>query len=67
MLILSQVILSLQLGFAVVPLVMFTSNKAKMGRFANGTVIKVVSWATAAIIVCLNVYLLYQTVAGWLS
>ncbi len=67
LLILSQVILSLQLGFAVVPLILFTSSKAKMGRFANGPVITGVAWITAAIIVVLNVYLLYQTVAGWLA
>ncbi|MFO0830607.1 MAG: Nramp family divalent metal transporter [Phycisphaerales bacterium] len=67
LLILSQVILSLQLGFAVVPLVMFTTSRAKMGRFANGPVIMAAAWATAAIIVGLNAYLLYQTIVGWKS
>jgi manganese transport protein len=59
LLILSQVILSLQLSFAVIPLVLFTSNRSKMGSFVNGTGIKVLAWTTAIIIVILNVkYLL---------
>lgn len=59
LLILSQVILSLQLSFAVIPLIMFTSEKAKMGPFANGPVMKVLAWTTASVIVLLNVkYLL---------
>ena len=67
LLILSQVILSLQLSFAVVPLVMFTSDKVKMGRFANPSWLKVLAWAVTAVIVALNGYLLFQTGAGWLS
>jgi manganese transport protein len=59
LLVLSQVILSLQLSFAVVPLVMFTSDHKKMGEFANPLWVKVLAWLTAAIIVTLNVkYLL---------
>ena len=65
LLILSQVILSLQLSFAVVPLVMFTSNKAKMGRFVNQSWLVVLSWTATAIIVVLNAYLLGQTFVGW--
>jgi manganese transport protein len=67
LLILSQVILSLQLSFAVVPLVMFTSDKIKMGRFANPVWLKTLAWAVTAVIVVLNGYLLFQTAAGWLS
>ena len=67
LLILSQVILSLQLSFAVVPLVWFTSDKIKMGRFANPTWLKVLAWFISAIIIVLNGYLLVQTVAGWLG
>jgi len=64
LLILSQVILSLQLPFAVFPLVMFTSDPHKMGRFVNPLWVKVLAWTVAVIIGALNVYLLYQTFAG---
>lgn len=67
LLILSQVILSLQLGFAVVPLVVFTSDRIKMGRFTNGLVLKITAWLIASIIILLNAYLLFETVKGWLS
>jgi manganese transport protein len=66
LLILSQVILSLQLSFAVVPLVQFTSSKVKMGRFANTTAMQSLAWVVTAVIIALNAFLLYQTVAGWL-
>jgi manganese transport protein len=61
MLILSQVILSLQLSFAVFPLVQFTSDKKKMGEFANPTWLKFVAWTIAFVIAGLNTYLLYTT------
>jgi manganese transport protein len=61
LLILSQVILSLQLSFAVVPLVQFTSEKAKMGVFVNSRKLKIVAWAVTLVIIVLNVYLLIQT------
>jgi manganese transport protein len=64
LLVLSQVILSLQLSFAVVPLVLFTSSKAKMGVFVNRPWVKVVAWAVSGIIIVLNVFLLWQTFAG---
>jgi manganese transport protein len=67
LLILSQVILSLQLSFAVVPLVLFTSDKRKMGRFANPRWLVVLAWAITAIIAVLNVYLLFQTASMWLG
>ena len=67
LLILSQVILSLQLSFAVVPLVMFTSERAKMGPFTNSRGLTVAAWAITIIIVALNGFLLYQTVSGWLG
>jgi manganese transport protein len=51
----SQVILSLQLSFAVIPLILFTNDKRKMGRFANPLWIKVLGWTTAGLIVVLNV------------
>jgi len=67
LLVLSQVVLSLQLSFAVFPLVMFTSDKLKMGEFANPFWIKSVSWIVAVIIASLNAWLLVQTFSGWLS
>jgi manganese transport protein len=64
LLILSQVILSLQLPFAVFPLVMFTSEKEKMGPFVNPFWVKALAWSVAVIIAALNVWLLYQTIAA---
>ena len=64
LLVLSQVILSMQLGFAVVPLVLFTGSRAKMGSFANRPVLQVAAWAIAAIIIALNGYLLWDTFRG---
>ncbi len=61
LLVLSQVILSLQLPFAVVPLILFTSDRKKMGEFASPAWIKVLAWVTAAIIIVLNVKLLTDT------
>jgi manganese transport protein len=58
LIILSQVILALQLSFAVVPLVLFTSSKAKMGEFANRPVTVVLAWTTAIAIAALNGWLL---------
>jgi len=64
LLILSQVILSLQLSFAVVPLVWFTSSKLKMGRFANSPALASTAWIVTAIIVALNGYLLVRICTG---
>ena len=61
LLIVSQVVLSMQLGFAVWPLMRFTDEKAKMGEFANRLWLKILGWATAAIIIVLNVKLLFDT------
>jgi len=66
LLILSQVILSLQLSFAVVPLVMFTSDRTLMGEFVNPLWLKILSWLTAIVIGSLNIWLLLQTIYGWL-
>jgi manganese transport protein len=68
MLIFSQVLLSLQLPFAIVPLVHFTSDRAKMGALANSLWLKIAAWATAAFVVMLNVWLAFQTLdAQWLA
>jgi manganese transport protein len=64
LLILSQVILSMQLSFAVIPLVMFTSDKLKMGEFVNSRWIKICGWFLGVIIAALNAFLLWQTFAG---
>ena len=67
LLILSQVILSMQLSFAVFPLVMFTSDKAKMGEFVNPLWCKILAWTIAVVIAALNIWLLWQTFADWIS
>ncbi|MCC7292760.1 MAG: Nramp family divalent metal transporter [Phycisphaerales bacterium] len=67
LLILSQVILSLQLSFAVVPLVWFTSDRVKMGAFVNARWLMLTAWSVTVIIVGLNGYLLFETIAGWLG
>ncbi len=67
LLIFSQVVLSLQLSFAVVPLVMFTSNRHLMGEFVNPWWLKIISSLVALVIITLNAWLLLQTISGWLS
>ena len=62
LLVLSQVILSLQLSFAVVPLVLFTSDRAKMGELVNAAWLRLTAWAVTAVIIVLNGYLLWQTI-----
>jgi manganese transport protein len=64
LLILSQVILSFQLSFAVVPLVLFTGNRTKMGEFVNGRSLQALAWLTAVAIAGLNIWLLVETAAG---
>ncbi len=60
LLVLSQVILSLQLGFAIIPLIHFVSNKKTMGQFAIKLPVKILSWLVAAILVFLNVRLVTE-------
>jgi len=64
LIILSQVVLSMQLSFAVFPLVKFTSERAKMGEFVNGPWLKWTAWAVAYLIAGLNVWLLVQVFRG---
>jgi manganese transport protein len=66
LLILSQVILSLQLSFAVFPLVMFTSDRVKMGRFVNPKWLQALAWTVACVIAALNAWLLVQIFQGWM-
>ncbi|WP_453968776.1 Nramp family divalent metal transporter [Amorphus sp. MBR-141] len=61
----SQVVLSLQLPFAMLPLVLFTDDKATMGSFANRPWIRILLWPTTVILLILNVVVLGQTV-GWI-
>ncbi len=67
LLILSQVVLSLQLGFAVIPLIHFVSDKKKMGEFAIGFWTKSLSWIVALVIVVLNVQLVIVEITSWMS
>ena len=67
LLILSQVILSLQLPFAVVPLVHFTGDRLKMGVFASRLWVKVLAWITSAIIIALNGKLVYDQINKWVT
>ena len=67
LLVFSQVVLSLQLSFAVFPLVRFTSDKVKMGEFVNSTQLRIAAYTVAAVIASLNAWLLFQTVREWIS
>jgi len=67
LLVLSQVVLSLQLGFAVIPLIHFTSDKKLMGEFAIKPAVKVLAWISAFIIVGLNVKLVFEEIYAWLA
>jgi manganese transport protein len=67
LLILSQVILSLQLPFAIIPLIRITSDRSVMGDFANRAWVKVLAWTTAVIVVGLNGRLLYGALSGWIG
>jgi manganese transport protein len=64
LIVLSQVVLSLQLPFAVFPLILFTGDRRKMGDFVTSVWIQVLAWATALVIAVLNAWLLYQTFVG---
>jgi manganese transport protein len=67
LIILSQVILSLQLPFAVIPLVQFTNDKGRMGEFANAAWVRVLSWGATALILGLNIWLAWQVITDWLE
>lgn len=66
LLVFSQVVLSLQLGFAIIPLIHFTSDKVKMGVFANKMWVKILAWTIALVIIGLNVQLVINEVSVWL-
>lgn len=68
LLVISQVVLSMQLPFAIFPLMMLTSDRASMGEFANGRIVKVVGYTICAVIAALNVYLLWSVIGPlWLG
>jgi len=67
LLVFSQVVLSLQLGFAIIPLIHFVSDKSKMNEFAIGTITKIASWVIALVIVSLNAKLVYDEIKGWIT
>src|SRR5215471_8957267 len=67
LIILSQVILSLQLPFAIIPLIHFTGDRARMGSFRNSAWVRALSWTTAVVIVALNLRLAVLVVADWLT
>ncbi len=64
MLVLSQVMLSFQLPFAIIPLLLFTSNKKLMGSFTNKKWVNVLGVICAVVIIALNIYLIYSTITG---
>ncbi len=67
MLVMSQVILSMQLGFAIIPLLHYVSDKGRMGQFAIGFWAKLGGWLSASIIVALNVWLVGESVLEWVA
>jgi manganese transport protein len=67
LIIFSQVIINFQLPFAVIPLVHFTSDKKRMGRFANGIWLQIAAWFCAAFILVLNAWLVWDEARGWVA
>jgi manganese transport protein len=67
LLILSQVVLSMQLPFAVIPLIQFTSDRSRMGAFASPGWVRALAWTTAAIIVGLNLRLAGMEISQWVA
>ena len=65
LLILSQVVLNLQLPFAIIPLIQFTSDRDRMGEFTNGPWLRLTGWACAVIVLGLNIWLALQTIGDW--
>ncbi len=65
LLLLSQVVLSLQLPFAIIPLLQFTNDPGRMGEFASGWKIRTAGWATAVVVLGLNIWLAEQSIAEW--
>jgi manganese transport protein len=67
LLLLSQAILSMQLPFAIVPLIHFTSDRTRMGSFANTAWVRWLAWITAVVVIGLNTWLAYDSIQGWMD
>lgn len=67
LLVLSQVILSLQLGFAIIPLIHFVSDRAAMGEFTIRLWMKIAAWLSASVIIYLNAKLVYENIVDWFA
>ncbi len=67
LLVLSQVILSVQLGFAIIPLIHFVSDKKRMGAFVINPVTKLLSWGIASVLLYLNIKLAYESAESYFS
>jgi len=67
LLIISQVVLSMQLPFAVIPLIKFTGDRRLMGVFANAAWVKVLAWASALVVAVFNSNLIYNTISQWIQ
>jgi manganese transport protein len=67
LLVLSQVVLSLQLGFAIIPLIHFNSDERKMKEYTIKPWVKILAWLSALIIVSLNVKLVFEEISGWIA
>jgi manganese transport protein len=67
LLILSQVVLSMQLPFAVIPLIQFTNDRRRMGNLVNPRWVRVLAWASAAVIIVLNIRLASSQIGEWLA
>jgi len=67
LIILSQVVLSMQLGFAVIPLIHFTSNRKRMGKFAISLKVKILAWLSTALILALNAKLVIDQLGTWIK
>ncbi len=67
LLILSQVVLSLQLGFAIIPLIHLNSDKKEMKEFTIKLWVKILAWLSALVIVCLNIKLVIEEIGGWIT
>jgi manganese transport protein len=65
LLVLSQVLLSFQLPFAIVPLVQLTGDARRMGAFVSGPLLTALAWTCAVVVVCLNVVLIYLSMGEW--
>ncbi|GAA3333481.1 hypothetical protein GCM10020331_097670 [Ectobacillus funiculus] len=63
-LVMSQVVLSFGIAFALIPLIMFTSNRRLMGSLVNRRITTILAWCVATLIIALNVFLLFQTFFG---